>query len=782
MDEIIGPLGRALAARYRVENEIDRGGMAIVLRARDLRHERWVALKVLRPDLSSSFGAERFLREIRLAAGLHHPHILPVHDSGEADGFLFFVMPFVEGETLRRRLQREGQLPTSDALTIAREVAGALQYAHERDVVHRDIKPENILLSGDHALVADFGIARAITAAGGLSLTEAGLAVGTPAYMSPEQIAGSDRVDGRSDVYALGCVLYEMLAGEPPFRGPGHQVMAQHAATQAPSLRGPRPSVSPAIELAVATAMAKAPADRFPSARAFADALPHPTTTHASVAAPPPSRVRRAVIAAAAAILLLAAGWAGTLIAGRPEETLSIAVAPMRVHQGTASDSIFADALTQELTAALTRVNRIAPRPYTTVLAAAGSAADAVDLGRRVDVEYVLESSMRRTADRLRILSVLIRVDNGTVAWSPHAFEGYDSDLFRMQDSIATQLTRDLAGEFALAAAVEHTPDPEAYKLYLEGRHRYLLSADGSREAIRLYRMAVDRDPRFADAWAALAQAYSYWSQLSGESPGSLHASATEAINRALSLDSLNGEAWVYRATRTWTIEWDFDRADREFARALSVTPNAAWAHIEYAKFLNLMQHKDSAYAELRRALDLDPANPHFLAIRGYLLQSDDRVTEADSVLRRVLAINANDFLAHFMLAKTALRSGRPAIALEHAKTASRITGESPFMLGPLAYYHRKAGRAEEARALVARLETMASQQYVQRSMLALARHGAGDIDGALTDLEASATLREVDFLTAMLEAGAELWSEPRYHALLRRAGLHSRWKRPPVS
>ncbi len=258
MSEILEQLKAALTGRYNVERELGAGGMAIVYLAEDVKHHRQVAVKVLRPELAAAIGAERFLREIEISARLQHPHILAVYDSGEAGGFLYYVMPYVEGESLRDRLDRDQQLPLDDALRLAQEVADALSYAHNHDVVHRDIKPENILLSSGHALVADFGIARAITAAGGDRLTQTGLSIGTPAYMSPEQAAGEATVDGRSDIYSLGCVLYEMLAGEPPHTGPNAQAIIAkrltepvrslreraRASQQLPTRRWPGPSLA----------------------------------------------------------------------------------------------------------------------------------------------------------------------------------------------------------------------------------------------------------------------------------------------------------------------------------------------------------------------------------------------------------------------------------------------------------------------------------------------------------------------------------------------------------
>jgi serine/threonine-protein kinase len=279
---------RSLAGRYLIERELGRGGMALVFVAQDLKHHRQVAVKVLKPELAASLGAERFLREIETTANLRHPHILPLYDSGEIGGALYYVMPLVEGESLRERLAREGPLPVDDAVRIAHEVAGALSYAHSRGIVHRDIKPENILLESGHAVVTDFGIARAVRAAGNESLTGAGISLGTPAYMSPEQAAGDLEIDGRSDLYSLGCVLYEMLAGTPPFTGPtAPSVIKQHMVTQPRPIANLRPAVPARVTAALERSLAKNPADRFALVSQFADALFAAEPTPLPAAAPP---------------------------------------------------------------------------------------------------------------------------------------------------------------------------------------------------------------------------------------------------------------------------------------------------------------------------------------------------------------------------------------------------------------------------------------------------------------------------------------------------------------
>ena len=318
-------LATAISDRYRLERELGQGGMATVYLAEDLKHDRKVAIKVLHPELSAVIGGERFLSEIKTTASLQHPHILGLIDSGEADGLLYYVMPFIEGETLRARLSREKQLPVDDAIRLTKEVASALEFAHKRGIVHRDIKPENILLQDGQALVADFGIALAVQQAGGSRMTQTGMSLGTPAYMCPEQAMGEREIGARSDVYALGAMTYEMLAGEPPFTGPNSQaIVAKVLTEQPPPLRPKRPSVPPAVEHAVLIALQKLPADRFGTARDFADALEGKGGTYAatvltSAARPPrPSRLPRPAAIAAVALIATVAAAAGWFLRPSP--------------------------------------------------------------------------------------------------------------------------------------------------------------------------------------------------------------------------------------------------------------------------------------------------------------------------------------------------------------------------------------------------------------------------------------------------------------------------------
>src|SRR6185436_5990839 len=363
MPELQSRLQVALAHRYRIEREVGQGGMATVYLAHDLKHDRKVAVKVLRPELAAVLGAERFLAEIRVTANLQHPNLLPLFDSGAADGFLYYVMPYVEGETLRARLERERQLPVDETVRLVSLMAGALDYAHARGVIHRDLKPDNILLQAGQPVIADFGIALAVAQAGGSRVTETGLSLGTPHYMSPEQAAGERNIDAKSDQYALAAVAYEMLSGEPPHTGPTAQAIIARLMTEKPrSLRATRPNVPVGVDLAVGRALAKSPADRFPSCDAFAQALVAGMTSGAvTVADAVVPRRRGRWVTAAIALVVLAGGALGlTRYLGGGATTIdSIAVLPLDNYSADSTQDYFAEGMTDELTSDLAMISQL---------------------------------------------------------------------------------------------------------------------------------------------------------------------------------------------------------------------------------------------------------------------------------------------------------------------------------------------------------------------------------------------------------------------------------------
>ncbi len=489
-------LRAGVAGRYAVEREIGRGGMATVYLAVDIRHERRVALKVLRPELSASLGADRFLREIKLAAQLQHPNILAVYDSGEVGGLLYYVMPFVEGESLRDKLNREKQLSLEDTLQIVREAADALGYAHSQGVVHRDIKPENILLMGGHALVADFGIARAVSVAGGAKLTETGMAVGTPYYMSPEQAMGGDEVDGRADIYSLGCVLYELLAGQPPFTGPtAMAILARHSLEAVPSLQIVRQSVPDAIEEVVMRALGKLPADRYRTMAELADALRGADisrVTRRTVARAIPTRemaVYRGVQTPARRLLPWAVGGAlalavgvGAVVAWRARTHRTVVAAagggefdPKRIAVlyfkdlgGNDSLKYLADGLTEGLIHELSQVRTLDVISRNGVAQFRGEGVPRDSVARALKVGTLVDGTVEKDGGRLRATVRLIDAASGA-EFERASFVQPAGNYLALGDSlsreVASFLRKRLGIEVKLREQQQGARNPDAWAL-----------------------------------------------------------------------------------------------------------------------------------------------------------------------------------------------------------------------------------------------------------------------------------------------------------------------------
>ena len=495
MTEVLDRLQSALAGRYRVQvgpdglpAEVGRGGMATVYLADDLRHGRRVAIKVIHPQLGGhTYQPERFLREIRFAARLSHPQILPLHDSGAYDGFLFYVMPYTGSETLRDRLSALGTLPVAEAVRIAQTLAGALDYAHRQGVVHRDIKPENILLQQDQPVLADFGVARALTAAGeaaGEVITASGMAVGTPAYMSPEQATADETIDARSDQYSLACVTYEMLTGRPPFTGNARQIMRRQTMEAPRPPRVDRPTVPRGVEAAVMRALAKDPGERFPTIAEFGGAL-------------------------TAALETPDAEWGtGPL----PPPRRSVAVLPFLALGSDAETAWFGDGVADELIDALSRVEGLAVASRGASFALRGQARDARSAGSLLGVDAVLEGSVRRSGDRIRISTTLASSTDGRVLWAGR-YDRQLADVLAIQEEIAGQIVDTLRGTLlgSLGDPVpqRYTQSVAAYAHYLHGRYAWnLRTAEGVLEAIHHFEAAIAEDPGFALAYTGLADCY----------------------------------------------------------------------------------------------------------------------------------------------------------------------------------------------------------------------------------------------------------------------------------
>jgi TolB-like protein/Tfp pilus assembly protein PilF/tRNA A-37 threonylcarbamoyl transferase component Bud32 len=597
-DAHLAALAEALAGRYVIEREIGRGAAAVVYLAQDLRHGRRVALKVLHSELGAALGVERFLREIRTQARLQHPHILPLFDSGSAAGRLFCTMPYVEGGSLRDRLRREKQLPVETVAQLVTEVASALTYAHALGVIHRDIKPANILISGGgHALLTDFGIAYAIEDGGGRDrakrITESGVTLGTPTYMSPEQSVGDEAVDSRSDIYSLAVVVYEMLAGAPPFTGPNPRaIMARRLTAAPPPLAAVRPELPPGVEAAITRALARQPADRFDTAADFAVTLcgrgeePPPPPEEPG---PPDRRLwRRYVATAALAILLLVGAVLGAQRALRrdappPPGQQMLVVLPFR-NLGDSADAYFADGLTEELTSRLASLGGLRVISRTSAEQYRASTRPLKQIGAELGAGYVLEGSVHLDrgaagASRVRVRPRLISVANDSQLWS-EPYEVELTEVFRVQTDIAERVSRSL--DLALRAperevlAKVGTRDPVAYDFYLRGNDylgRSNQYADLS-SAASLYTQAVEADPGFAAAWAKLARCHTqiHWHHYDRTRARLALAKAAldSAVRLAPELPETRTAMGFYRY---WGL-LDYEGAIREFEAALRLQPS----------------------------------------------------------------------------------------------------------------------------------------------------------------------------------------------------------------
>jgi serine/threonine protein kinase/tetratricopeptide (TPR) repeat protein len=698
-----------LSERYEVEDELGRGGMAIVYLATDHKHDRQVAIKVLRPELTASLGADRFLREIAIVGKLAHPHILPMYDSGESDGKLFFVMPFIDGETLRDRLRKESQLALTDAVRIAREVAGGLNYAHRLDVIHRDIKPENILLSAGLAVIADFGIARAVTEAGNDDLTGTGLAIGTPDYMSPEQGSG-DHVDARTDVYALGCLFYEMLVGEPPFSGQTAQAtIARHSMAPVPHVRTVRDAVPEQIDDVISCALAKVPADRFASAAEFADALDGALTPKHS------QTVSQHI--------------------PKPVARNSLAVLPFVNLSGDSENEFLSDGISEEIILSLAKISGINVVARTSAFAFKGKDMDVRKIGEQLNVAGVLEGSMRRAGNRLRINAQLINTADGFEIWSER-FDRELTDVFEVQDSIA--------GAIAEALNVKlldnrrdfdsGTEDFGAYELYLKGRFLWnRRTPDDMRQSVAMMRSAIDRDPQFTLAHSGLADAYTIMGIYGMLPPREVMPNALDAAQAALEIEPTHTEALTARGCVRAMYEWDWESADRDFATAISQNARYTTAHQWHA--INLLAPQGrflDAHNALRIARELDPLSPVVHASRGLVYFYQRKYERALSEYQRIFEMDGDFGMAYYFAGQVYERTARYKEAIDAFTQAESLVGSTPEIVAALGHAHAASGNRGLAEERVSELTAMSQNQYVSAALIALVYVGLDEKTRAL--------------------------------------------------
>jgi serine/threonine protein kinase/tetratricopeptide (TPR) repeat protein len=665
-----------VSGRYRIEQEVGRGGMAVVYRAHDTRHDRSVALKVLHPEIAAALGTDRFFQEIRLAARLNHPHIVALHDSGEVDGTLFYVMPFIDGPNLRNRLERQGRLPANEAVDLAQQIASALDYAHRLGVVHRDIKPENVMLYEGEALVTDFGIAKAVSAAGGANLTRTGIAIGTPAYMSPEQAAGETELDGRSDEYSLGCVLYEMLTGEPPFTASTPAALIAKRFTDTPrSVSAIVPAIPEYVSQAVRRALSRDAGDRFATAADLAVALE------------PRQR------------------------AGGDQKP-SIAVLPFSNMSTDPENEFFSDGIAEEIINALTKVQALEVVSRTSAFAFKGKNLDMRVIGRQLGVKTLLEGSVRKAGNRLRVTAQVIDVETGYHLWSER-FDREMADVFAIQDEIAENIVKALRvvlskrEESAIKAA--RTSNVRAYEYYLRGRQLYHQWRRESWEgADDMFRRAIALDPEYALAYTGLADSsairYMYFS--GGEEALQ---QADAASRRAVDLDPTLAEAHAARGL-TLSCQKRMEEADEELKRAMELDPTLYEAPYYYGRMLQMQGRLAEAAGYFDRAASLRDDDFQAAGLAATLYRGLGRTEDMTRAARRcvdaakrAIAVNPGDSRALQLGALALLNIGESATSNEWAERAIEVDPNEISTLYNIACLFSVTGERDKALDLLER-------------------------------------------------------------------------------
>ena len=671
-------LQAALASKYSVDRELGRGGMATVYLADDLRHERKVALKVLHSELSSSLGADRFLREIKLAARLNHPHIVPLYDSGEAGGFLYYVMPLVDGESLRDRILRDGQIPVEEALNIARGIASALDYAHRQYIVHRDIKPENVMLQDGEPLVTDFGIAKAVSLASGDTLTQTGMMVGTPAYVSPEQAAGETQIDGRSDQYSLACVLYEMISGRKPFSGGSAQaVLSKRFSDPVPSLRAVYSDTTEEVEIAVQKALSREARERFSTTMDFAKALfsTHITTPEGSAAHS----------------------------SGAPK---SIAVLPFTNMSADPEGDFFADGIAEEIIVALSKITALKVSSRTSSFTFKGKGDDIREIARKLQVATVLEGTVRKAGKRLRLTAQLVNASDNTQLWA----ERYDrelEDVFAIQDEISASIVSALRVVLSddEKRAIEQVPtaNVEAYGFYLRGRQYFHQHRRKNHEYARqMFERAIELDPGYALAHAGVADCCSFLYQYFDATPQNLKR-ADAASLRALELAPNLAEAHASRGLAV-SLSGRFAEARKEFETAMRLDPKSFEAAYFFARACVAEGDNESAVKWFERAVEVRPEDyaSHALLATAYssVGRKDDSIQSsrrAYDAARKHLDLNPDDPRALYMGAMSLTTLGESEKAREWNRRALGMDPDDPSVLYNIACAFSMEGQATEA-------------------------------------------------------------------------------------
>jgi serine/threonine-protein kinase len=805
---LVDQLATALGPAYTIERELEGGGMSRVFVAFDDTLQRRVAVKVLPEHMAAAVSVDRFRREILLSAGLQHPHIVGVLSAGVADGLPYFVMPYVDGESLGTRILTRGRLSVPQTVSVMKDVARALAYAHERGVVHRDIKPHNILLTSGAATVTDFGVAKALSSAqrsGGdrrssSTLTDAGTSLGTPLYMAPEQAAADPDVDRRADIYALGVTAYEMLAGQPPFAGLAPRaLLAARMTEDPPHICTVRPDVPQALADLVMQCLQRDPADRPQSAPELLAALDDPAMVSGAFASAPTvggwHRLRDWRVVAALALVLAAIGTlvvqtrrkspasasAPANASGAPvaHAASRIAVLPLVSIGGDSANAYLADGITNELASALSRVpgvQVVSPSRAAAMLAAGKSPSD---VGRELAVTRQLEGTVQREGKRLRVTARLVNVQDGVMAWSD-MYERDATDLLSVQEDLARVITgavREAIGAAAVVADSTTAPAGQAsnlaYDLYLRGRYQLgRRGAEPLRQAISFFQQSAAKDPRFAPAFSGLAAAQGMLPQYTNANAERSLADALRNADHAIQLDSGLAEAWTARGvllgrSRRWV------DAERDFRRAIALDAAYAPAQQSLGELLMVRGRLPEAVSALQRASQLDVASPVVVGSLALALGLAGRTTDALATAERAVSYDPSLLVTQYMLGTTRLYARQPRTAIEPLERAVGIDPTSVSALGMLGYAYGAVGDTAEARRVRRRVEALPAgagkEVAVARIALAL-----GDTTEAITRLERASLAKDPFFATEYARSPifAPLLANARYQALLRSIGL----------
>jgi serine/threonine-protein kinase len=735
----------ALRDRYEIERVLGRGGMAVVHLAEEKKHQRKVAIKVLREDIGVSVGAERFLREIGIAARLSHPHLVPLIDSGQSQGLLYYVSPYVPGGSLRDRLDREQRLSVDDAIRIAVEVGNGLDYAHRNGFVHRDVKPENILFADGHALLADFGIAHVCKGPNAEPLTKGGIALGTPEYMSPEQASGSDDIGTAADIYALGCVVYEMLAGSAPFRGnTALAVMAKHVTEKPKPLRSIRPEVPAHIELAVSKALAKLPEHRFARVSEFTSALQQSgaTSLHRAAAA-----------------------------------SRSIAVLPFVNASPDPDNEYLSDGITDELIDALAKVEGMRVASRTSVFALKGKPQDVRAIGALLDVSEVLEGTVRRSGQDLRITVQLTSTDNGALIWS-HRYDRRLDDVFAIQDEIARTIVNTLrATSFADSADLSMnrgTSNVQAYGLYLRGRFAWnKRSQEGVAEGIRFFEQAIEADPDYALAYTGLADSYALALDYRSVPVHEGFEKAKYYARKALQLDETVAEAHASLAWSLFIYDWDWAAAASEFRRSLEIDPRYPTAHQWYSFLLASQKRFEESLIEAHTAQELDTGSVSVRRTLGYVYFYARRFEQARYHLQRAIEMNPLAEESYRVLGLILTHASEHEEADRVLSEALELEGAASYTRTTLALARARAGDQSLAKEVLADLLKRQKTEYVSPVEFTTLYIALGDKDRAIDWAEKAYAERRGWLAYLNVHPIVDpLRDEPRFKALVRRMGL----------